>query len=294
MALKIGVVGLRGIGNQHAQCHKSDSLANLVAVCDVVKARADAAAEKYGVKAYYDLTEMLKNEELDIVDVTTGGFENGSWHYEPVMEALEAGKNVLVEKPISNNILEARQMVAKAAEKKVYLGCNLNHYFTPTAERATTSARLASSMFCPNATVVAQTSLVALQLLEALAVRLQPLGAEEAREPARRDRFVQEPVEVLLLVAGRAGNPLGAHRFEERLAGQPLERVRVVPERVQVPDGPTILRQAHRPDAGDLRQRGPSGGRHSRAAGRCPASISRVAAEASRPGSAASGSCRPA
>ena len=118
------------------QCHKNDSLADLVAVCDVVKARADAAAAKYGVKAYYDLTEMLRNEELDIVDVTTGGFENGSWHYEPVMEALEAGKNVLVEKPISNNILEARQMVAKAAEKKVYLGCNLNHYFTPTAERA--------------------------------------------------------------------------------------------------------------------------------------------------------------
>ena len=117
-------------------CHKNDSLANLVAVCDVVKARADAAAAKYGVKAYYDLTEMLTNEELDIVDVTTGGYENGSWHFEPAMEALEAGKNVLVEKPISNNIVEARQMVAKAAEKKVYLGCNLNHYFTPTAERA--------------------------------------------------------------------------------------------------------------------------------------------------------------
>ncbi|PKO23653.1 MAG: oxidoreductase [Chloroflexi bacterium HGW-Chloroflexi-1] len=136
MALKIGVVGLRGIGNQHATCHKNDPLANLVAVCDVVKARADAAAAKYGVKAYYSLAEMLRNEELDIVDVTTGGFENGSWHFEPVMEALEAGVNILVEKPISNNILEARQMVAKAAEKRVYLGCNLNHYFTPTAERA--------------------------------------------------------------------------------------------------------------------------------------------------------------
>ena len=43
-----------------------------------------------------------------------------------------------------------------------------------------TSARLASSMFCRQATVVAQTCAVALQLLEALAVRLQPLGAEEA------------------------------------------------------------------------------------------------------------------
>ena len=49
---------------------------------------------------------------------------------------MEAGKHVLVEKPISNDVVEARQMVAKAAEKKVYLGCNLNHFFTPPAEKA--------------------------------------------------------------------------------------------------------------------------------------------------------------
>jgi predicted dehydrogenase len=136
MALKIGIVGMRGIGNVHAQSHIKDPLANLVAVCDVVKDRADSAAKKYGVHVYYNLKDMLANEDLDIVDVTTGGFENGSWHFEPAMEAMEAGKNVLVEKPISNSVLEARQMVAKAAEKDVYLGCNLNHYFTPPADRA--------------------------------------------------------------------------------------------------------------------------------------------------------------
>jgi len=79
---------------------------------------------------------MLKNEDLDIVDVTTGGYENGSWHFEPTMEALAAGKHVLCEKPLSNDINEAREMVKYAAEKKLYLGCNLNHYFTQTAERA--------------------------------------------------------------------------------------------------------------------------------------------------------------
>ncbi|MBE0698179.1 MAG: Gfo/Idh/MocA family oxidoreductase, partial [Anaerolineaceae bacterium] len=134
--LNIGLTGLRGIGNLHAQCHSQDPLANLVAVCDVVKERADAAAAKYGVRAYYSLKDMLANQDLDIVDVATGGYENGSWHFEPAMQALEAGKHVLVEKPISNNIQEARQMVAKAAEKDVYLGCNLNHYFTPPADRA--------------------------------------------------------------------------------------------------------------------------------------------------------------
>lgn len=136
MALKIGVVGMRGIGMTHCNAWQNEPLANMVAVCDVVAERADKAAEKYGVRAYHDLGEMLRNEELDIVDVTTGGYENGSWHYEPAMQAMQAGKHVLVEKPLSNDVTEARQMVAKAAEKNVYLGCNLNHYFTPPAEKA--------------------------------------------------------------------------------------------------------------------------------------------------------------
>lgn len=137
MALKVGVVGLRGIGNTHVNAHKNDPLSDLVAVCDVVKERADKTAEQHGVKAYYSLADMLREEpDLEVVDVTTGGFENGSWHYEPAMEAMEYGKHVLVEKPLSNEVVEARQMVAKAAEKKVYLGCNLNHYFTPPAEKA--------------------------------------------------------------------------------------------------------------------------------------------------------------
>jgi len=136
MALKVGIVGMGGIGNTHADCHMKDSLSHLTAVCDVVKEKADAAAEKHGVKAYYSLKDMLANEDLDIVDVTTSGYENGSWHFEPAMEALDAGKAVLCEKPLSNNIEEAREMVRFAAEKKLYLGCNLNHYFTSTAERA--------------------------------------------------------------------------------------------------------------------------------------------------------------
>jgi len=134
--LRVGVIGMSGIGNAHATSHQKDPLATLVAVCDVVKEKADTAAAKFGVKAYYSLKEMLAHEELDIVDVTTGGYENGSWHFEPAMEALAAGRHVLCEKPLSNDIGEAREMVRYAAEKNLYLGCNLNHYFTPTAARA--------------------------------------------------------------------------------------------------------------------------------------------------------------
>lgn len=137
MALKIGLVGLHGIGTTHAQCHMDDPLADLVAVCDVVRERADAAAERFKVKAYYSLKDMIESEpEIEIVDVATGGLENGSWHSEPAIEAIGYGKHVLVEKPLSSDISEAREMVALAARKDVYLGCNLNHYFTPTAEQA--------------------------------------------------------------------------------------------------------------------------------------------------------------
>lgn len=136
MALKIGLVGMGGIGNAHAKAYEEDTLSELMAVCDVVKDRADEAAKKHGVKAYYSVRDMLADEDIDIVDVTTSGYENGSWHYEPTMEALAADKHVLCEKPLSNSIEECREMVRFAAEKKLYLGCNLNHYFTQTAERA--------------------------------------------------------------------------------------------------------------------------------------------------------------
>jgi len=137
MTIRIGIVGMGGIGNQHARCYMNNPGAELVAVCDVVKEKADEAAEKYGARAFYSLKEMLASDiGLDVVDVTTSGFENGSWHYEPAMEALQAGKHVFVEKPISNDIREAREMVQYAYKNDLYLACNLNHYFTEPADRA--------------------------------------------------------------------------------------------------------------------------------------------------------------
>ena len=64
MTIRVGVVGCRGIGTTHATSHKNDALAELVAVCDIIKERADELAAKLGVKAYYSLTDMLANEDL--------------------------------------------------------------------------------------------------------------------------------------------------------------------------------------------------------------------------------------
>ena len=134
--LKVGVVGMGGIGTLHATCHTNGTLSEVVAVCDIVKEKADAAAEKFGVPAFYTLKDMLKAmPEIDIVDICTSGYDNGSMHFLPAMEAIDAGKNVLVEKPICHEVVDARELVAFAARKDVYLGCNLNHFFSEPADR---------------------------------------------------------------------------------------------------------------------------------------------------------------
>jgi UDP-N-acetylglucosamine 3-dehydrogenase len=134
--LRVGVIGLNGIGHNHASAYRSAKQADLVCVCDTVRDRADEAAGRYGCKAYYDLDSMLQEERLDAVSVATGGFENGADHYDPTIRCLNAGVHVLCEKPISNNIEQAREMVRVAREKQLYFGINLNHRFVPPAEKA--------------------------------------------------------------------------------------------------------------------------------------------------------------
>jgi predicted dehydrogenase len=124
------------IGNRHADMYVSDPLAELVGVCDRDHERADAAAARLGVPAFYDAQRMLMALSPDLCSVTTSGHENGSDHYEPTIQALDFGCHVLGEKPISNEVEEAEEMVAKAREQGVCYGIDLNHRFTPAARLA--------------------------------------------------------------------------------------------------------------------------------------------------------------
>jgi predicted dehydrogenase len=137
MALKVGIVGMGNIGNVHASVYMNNPKVDLVAVCDIIKEKADAAASKYGAKAFYSVKEMLDSGiHLDACSMATAGVENGGDHFKPTMELLEAGIPVLGEKPISNNIEDAEKMVALAKSKKVPYGVDLNHRFTPAARVA--------------------------------------------------------------------------------------------------------------------------------------------------------------
>ncbi|MDE2127631.1 MAG: Gfo/Idh/MocA family oxidoreductase [Armatimonadetes bacterium] len=136
MTLRVAVVGAGGIGNTHGPIYLRHKDVELVGYCDIIPERADRSATRDGVKTWHSVQEMLADVKLDAVSVCSAGADNGGDHHKPTMECLEAGLHVLCEKPISNNIVHAREMVAKAEEMGVCFGINLNHRFTPPSARA--------------------------------------------------------------------------------------------------------------------------------------------------------------
>ncbi len=137
MVLQVAIVGLGNIGNTHGPVYQKRPDVKIVAVCDIIKEKADKASERYGAPAFYSVQDMLKSGiQIDAASMCTAGVENGGDHYTPTMELLSAGIPVLGEKPISNDITKAREMVAKAREMNLRYGINLNHRFTPAALRA--------------------------------------------------------------------------------------------------------------------------------------------------------------
>lgn len=95
--LKVGIIGCGCIFTMHATSCDHLKNAMLVGVCDIKKERADVAAKKYNVKAYYDYKELIEKEKPDIIHVCVP-------HYlHPIISrfALEHGVNVLCEKPMS-------------------------------------------------------------------------------------------------------------------------------------------------------------------------------------------------
>jgi predicted dehydrogenase len=135
--LHVAIVGMGGIGNRHAQVYQKHPDAVIVAVCDIIKERADKAAAAYDCPAFYSVRDLLGSGiRIDAASMCTAGVENGGDHYQPTIELLSADIPVLGEKPISNNVEEAQEMVALAKARNLRYGIDLNHRFTPAALRA--------------------------------------------------------------------------------------------------------------------------------------------------------------
>ncbi len=112
--LKIGVIGVGNISNCHIQAYKKNPNVELYAFCDINEQRLKEKGEAHGVtRLYTDKDQMLAElPELDAVSVCTWN----SAHAPCAIAALNAGKHVLVEKPMATNAEEARAM-QEAAER---------------------------------------------------------------------------------------------------------------------------------------------------------------------------------
>ena len=108
--LRVGVVGCGGIANgKHLPAMKRNGNFEIVAFCDLVEERAQKAKKEYGTedsKVYTDYTELLK-EDVEAVYVLTPN----SSHAPISIAAMEAGKNVMCEKPMAKTYAEAKAMV---------------------------------------------------------------------------------------------------------------------------------------------------------------------------------------
>jgi len=128
--LRIGIIGCGGIANgKHMPALKNCSdLAEMVYFCDLVQSRAEEAAKKFGTpdaKVCVDYKELLADETIDVVHVCT---PNRS-HSFITVDALEAGKHVMCEKPMAINSEEAQKMLdaAKRTGKKLTIGYQNRH-----------------------------------------------------------------------------------------------------------------------------------------------------------------------
>ncbi|HPQ47279.1 MAG TPA: Gfo/Idh/MocA family oxidoreductase [Clostridia bacterium] len=131
--LRVCVIGMGPIGNIHAKVYKSLENVCLAGVCDRIPERARTAGETYNVPSFVDAVEMLEALKPDLVSIATGGFEYSSDHYEPTLQALEAGAHVLCEKPICNDLQKAARMVETAKRLNRCFALDFNHRFTPAA-----------------------------------------------------------------------------------------------------------------------------------------------------------------
>lgn len=112
--MKVGIIGTGSISNEHIQAYLKNPNVELCAFCDINPQQLNMMAEKYGItRTFTSHQEMLAAmPELDAVSVCTWN----AAHAPCTIDALNAGKHVLCEKPMALNAKEAREMKA-AAEK---------------------------------------------------------------------------------------------------------------------------------------------------------------------------------
>ncbi len=122
---RIAVIGTGGWGKNHVRV--LSELGSLVAVCDLDASRAAAYAEKFRVKGYSSVDDLLEKEKPDGVTICTPA----STHFAVASKVLRAGVNAFVEKPMTSTVGEAQDLIKEAEKVKKILTVGFIERFNP-------------------------------------------------------------------------------------------------------------------------------------------------------------------
>lgn len=123
--VRIAVIGTGGWGKNHVRV--LSELGNLVAVCDMDASRAAVYAEKYRVKGYSSVEELLEKERPDGVTICTPA----STHFAVASKTLKAGVHTFVEKPMTSTVKEAQDLIKEAEVSGKILTVGFIERFNP-------------------------------------------------------------------------------------------------------------------------------------------------------------------
>ncbi len=123
--LNVGVIGVGYLGQHHARIFSELDDVRMFAVADTDGNRAGEIAAKYGCKAYTDYHELLN--EVDAVSIVTPT----TFHYSVAMDCIRAGKDILIEKPITVTIEEADRLIAASDEAGTLIQIGHLEQFNP-------------------------------------------------------------------------------------------------------------------------------------------------------------------
>lgn len=130
--VRVAIVGAGYIADYHVAALRKLNGVEIAAVCDVRTSAATRFAEAYGIpSAYGDLGQMLSSEPLDAVHVLTPPHA----HVGPAAEALRAGVDVLLEKPLAHTVVGCEELVRAAREGGARLGTSHNFLFSKPYEQ---------------------------------------------------------------------------------------------------------------------------------------------------------------
>lgn len=125
--IPVAVIGIGSMGKNHVRVYQEMDEAELVAIVDKDLSLSDSLSRKYRVPAYNDYFEMLEKEKPLAVSVAVPTI----CHFEVVRDLLNAGLHVLIEKPISNTVDEAQELISIAQQKNQILMVGHIERFNP-------------------------------------------------------------------------------------------------------------------------------------------------------------------